>query len=143
MSRNDLLPAKPLTPRRRRGVTIVEVAMTAPVAILLVIGLVVGGLGTFRYQQVASLAREGASYASVHGPKYANRTGKPMATTDEVMSNAILPLAAGLDSSALHCTCTIDKDANIASVSLTYDWLPEAFLPAITLGSTSVMTLEQ
>jgi Flp pilus assembly protein TadG len=128
---------------RRRGTTIVEVAMTAPVAFLLVIGLMIGGLGTFRYQQVAALAREGANYASIHGPYYQLRTGQPMATSQDLLTNAILPLAAGLDASALHCTLSYDTSANTATVQLTYDWMPEAFLPATTLSSTSVMPIEQ
>jgi len=131
------------SPRRRRGTTLVEVAITAPVALLIVIGLMVGGLGTFRYEQIANLAREGAGYASLHGPYYEKRTGQPMATTDDVLNKAILPLATGLDLDALHCTLTFDKEANTATVTLNYDWLPEAFLPAITLSSTSVMLIEQ
>ena len=134
-----------ITPRhnRRRGVTVVEVAITAPVAFLLVIGLIVGGLGTFRYQQVAALAREGATYAALHSPYYENRTGLPRATSSSVMTNAILPVAAGLDSSAIHCTLTFDTSANTATIKLDYNWLPEGFLPPVTLTSTSVMFLEQ
>jgi len=127
----------------RRGVTVVEVAITAPVAFLLVIGLIVGGLGTFRYQQVATLAREGSTYAALHSPFYENRTGQPRATSDTVMTNAILPVAAGLDSSALHCTLTFDTGANTATIKLDYNWLPEGLLPPVTLSSTSVMFLEQ
>jgi hypothetical protein len=127
----------------RRGVTVVEVAMTAPVALLAVIGLMIGALGTFRYQQVASLAREGANYASLHGPYYHSRTGQPMATSDDVLNNAILPLAAGLDPQSLNCSLTYDTDNNTATVTLIYDWLPEGFLPAAKLSSTSVMLIEQ
>jgi Flp pilus assembly protein TadG len=127
----------------RSGVAVVEVAITAPVAFLLVIGLIVGGLGTFRYQQVAALAREGSTYAALHSPYYESRTGQPRATSDSVMSNAVLPLAAGLDASAINCTLTFDTSANTATVKLTYNWLPEGLLPPVTLGSTSVMFLEQ
>jgi Flp pilus assembly protein TadG len=128
---------------RRSGIAVVEVAITAPVAFLLVIGLIVGGLGTFRYQQVANLAREGANYAALHSPYYENRTGLSRATSDSVKTNAILPLAAGLDSSALNCILTFDTSANTATVKLTYNWLPEGLLPPVTLASTSVMFLEQ
>jgi hypothetical protein len=129
--------------QRRAGVTLVEVAVTAPVAFLLIIGLIVGGLGTFRYQQVATLAREGATYAALHSPYYENRTGLPKATTEEVMTAAILPVAAGLDTSSLHCTLTFNTDDNTATVKLDYTWLPEGLLPATTLSSTSVMMMEQ
>src|SRR4051812_17879302 len=127
----------------KSGVTVVEVAITAPVAFLLIIGLIVGGLGTFRYQQVATLAREGSTYAALHSPYYEKRTGQPRATSDSLLTNAILPVAAGLDSSALHCTLTFDTSANTATVKLDYNWLPEGLLPPVTLSSTSVMFLEQ
>lgn len=133
----------PSTRKHRRGATVVEVAITAPLAFLLILGLIVGGLGAFRYQQIAHLAREGAAYASVHGPGYQKRTGKPMATSSTVLSNAIGPLAAGLDADSLDCQCVIDRDANTATVSLSYRWLPEAYLPEAVLSSTSVVTLEQ
>src|SRR5438094_2476918 len=126
----------------RRGITVLEVAITAPVAMFVVIGLMVGGLGTFRYQQVAALAREGASYASLHGPYYAKRTGQPMATSTDVMKNAILPVAAGLDTTALHCDLSYDTNSNTATVRVTYDWLPESLLPAAKLSSTSGMLIE-
>jgi len=127
----------------RRGATVVEVAITAPIAFLLILGLIVGGLGAFRYQQIANLAREGAAYAAVRGPGYEKRTGHAMATSGDVLANAITPLAAGLDMNSLDCQCVIDKDANTATVSLRYRWLPEAYLPEATLASTSVVSLEQ
>ena|SRR5437870_2649818 len=131
------------SPNPRRGVTVVEVSITAPVAMLMVIGLMIGGLGTFRSQQVAALAREGANYASLHGPYYHSRTGQPMATSSDVLNNAILPLAAGLDPAAVHCNLTYSNTDNTATVVVTYDWLPEGFLPAATLSSTSVMPIQQ
>jgi Flp pilus assembly protein TadG len=129
--------------RARRGATVVEVAVTAPLAFLLILGLIVGGLGAFRYHQVANLAREGAAYAAVHGLRYQKRTGNPAATSDIVRSNAIAPLAAGLSPDSLECQCVIDEDAETATVTVRYHWLPEAYLPPIILSSTSVMSLDQ
>ncbi len=40
-------------------------------------------MGIYRYQQVASLAREGARYASVHGSQYAADTGNAAATASD------------------------------------------------------------
>jgi Flp pilus assembly protein TadG len=59
---------------RRRGVTVVECAIVYPMAFLLVLGLIVGGLGIFRYQQAAHLARAGARYAAVRGGQYEAET---------------------------------------------------------------------
>jgi hypothetical protein len=60
-----------MTRRRQLGaraaVTAVECAIVLPVTFFLLFALVVGGMGVFRYQEVATLAREGARYASTHG----------------------------------------------------------------------------
>jgi Flp pilus assembly protein TadG len=54
----------------RFGATVVECAIVYPVTFLLLLGIVIGGMGIFRYQEVASLARSGARYASTHGAQY-------------------------------------------------------------------------
>ena len=54
-------------PQRRSGATLVECAFVYPTVFLLFVGLLVGAAGIFRYSQLASLTREAARYASVHG----------------------------------------------------------------------------
>ena len=87
--------------RRRRGSHILELALVCPLLILLSIGTVVVGLGVFRYQQMASLAREGSRWASVRGWQYQHDlnpyglSGQPMAATpqdvrDYIASQAVL-----------------------------------------------------
>jgi Flp pilus assembly protein TadG len=56
---------------RRPGAVLVETAVVLPVVLLLLLGLLVGGMGVVRYQEVAHLAREGARYASTHAGRYA------------------------------------------------------------------------
>ena len=80
----------------RRGVSAVEAAVVYPITILLLLGTVVLGLGVFRYQQLQCLAREGARYASVHGPQYATDSGNAYATNQTVLTQ-IETLAVGLD----------------------------------------------
>ena len=91
--------------RLRRGASTVEAAIVLPVVFLFSIGTVVIGQGIYCYQQVASLAREGARYASVHGTQYAADTGNsvPNATTGTsiIYNTANVPLAVGLNSSSL------------------------------------------
>ena len=60
--------------------------MVYPLTILLLLGTVVLGLGVFRYQQLQCLAREGARYASVHGPQYAADSGNAYATNQTVLT---------------------------------------------------------
>src|SRR5262245_9881645 len=54
----------------RRGATLMEYAIITPITFLLILGLIVGGLGIFRYQEVSSLAREATRHASTHGGQY-------------------------------------------------------------------------
>jgi hypothetical protein len=46
---------------------------------MLLLGLFIGGMGVFRYQEVSHLAREGARYASTHGGMY-QQAGLPTST---------------------------------------------------------------
>jgi Flp pilus assembly protein TadG len=147
--------------RSRRGATLVEAAIVLPTTFLLIIGMCVIGLGIYRYQQVASLAREGARYASVHGAQYAADTGNPAATPTDVFNNAIQPMAVGLSTSALSYSVNwntsnwptswivnsnppppaVTQD-NTVSVTVRYQWTPELYLTGpINLTSTSTMPM--
>jgi hypothetical protein len=75
-----------------------------PLVLMLILGTCIIGLGIFRYQQVATLAREGARYASVHGSQYVAVTGNSAMTAANIYTNAILPLAVGLNTSNLTYT---------------------------------------
>jgi Flp pilus assembly protein TadG len=149
--------------RGRRGATVVECALVYPLTFLLIIGLIVGGLGVFRYQEVASVAREGARWASVHGYQCVQEAnpgaGNPTLTTPaDVYNNSIKPQAdaANLDPPSLAYTVSwadasqaptyYDSNSgkwrtNTVTVTITYQWIPEAYLGSITLTSTSVMPM--
>jgi Flp pilus assembly protein TadG len=90
--------------RRRRGSNLAEAALVMPLVLMLILGTCILGLGIFRYQQVATLAREGARYASVHGSQYVAVTGNATMTAANIYTNAILPLAVGLNTSNLTYT---------------------------------------
>jgi Flp pilus assembly protein TadG len=137
---------------RRRGTTTVEFAITCPIAFFLVFATIIGGLGVFRYQQVAALAREGARWASVHGADYEDETDNPAATPADVFTNAILPASVTLDPSQLTYSVTwnrsnqpleVDEEyekpmGNTVTVTVTYQWFPELYLVGpFTLSSTS------
>jgi hypothetical protein len=115
-----------------------------PVTIFLLLGTVVLGLGVFRYQQIQCLAREGARYASVHGPQYAADTGNAYATNSTVLTH-VESLAVGLDNTKLSCTVTWNPSPptkttpSTVTVQLTYDWVPEGYFRSITLSASSVM----
>ena len=85
----------------RRGVQAVEAAIVLPVVMMLILGTCSTAMGVYYYQLVATLAREGARYASVHGTQYAADTGNPPATAADIYINAIMPMAVGLNLSNL------------------------------------------
>ena len=145
-------------PLRRSGATVVECAFVYPILFLLVLGLLVGAAGIFRYSQLASLTREAARYASVHGAQYAKEMQLTAPTPADIYNNVVLPRAEGFDTSQLnysvtynntntpyHTTLDANNDVvpiqNTVTVTLTYLWLPEAFLGGVTLSSTSVMPM--
>lgn len=146
-----------LRPRPRPAATLVEFALVGSVTFLILLGLLIGGMGIFRYQQVANLARDGSRWASVHGTQYAKDTNNTAATAQDVYNQAIAPYAAGLDTSKLtysvtwntsndpYHTATVngvqEKVANTVTVTVTYQWVPEAYLGGITLRSTSVSVM--
>jgi Flp pilus assembly protein TadG len=141
----------------RSGGSLLELALTGSFTFLLLLGLLVGGLGVFRYQQVARLARDATRYASVHGTLYAQTTGNTAASSTDVYNNAIVPNAQGLTLSKLtysvswstsnspYHTATVSGSqvnvANTVTVTINYNWIPEAFLGGITLTSTSTCVM--
>jgi Flp pilus assembly protein TadG len=144
-------------PRQRRwGGAMLETALVYPALVLFLVGSMMIGLGVCAWQELTALAREGARYASVHGALYANATSNAMATQSSVYSNAISPMASGLDTSQLTYSVTWsdagemptykDKNGktqvNYVTVTLTYQWYPAAYLTGpITLTGTAVMPM--
>ncbi len=142
---------------RRRGAVMLEASIIMSVTFMLILGLVIFGLGTFRYQQLASIAREGSRYASVHGASYASDTGQSKCTASGVYTAAMLPMAVGLDTSQLTYTVTWDDASqspvyqysvatnsyyiNYVTVTVNYSWQVESFpgfsARTITLTSSS------
>ena len=140
---------------RRRGAALVETAIIMPIAFLLILGTIVAGTGVYRYQQVATLAREAARHAAVHGGQYAAESGLAADTAATLLSDIIIPRGVGLGESALTCTVSWNtnnypyhlsadngaKITNTVSVTVSYAWLPEYFFGGLTLTSTSVMPM--
>lgn len=141
----------------RRAATTVECAVVYPITFLFVVGLLVGSMGMFRYQQIASLAREASRYASVHGTQYAKDANVPAPTPADIYNAAVAAKAVGLDLSKMTYSITYNTSnapshinvvngnvtpyGNTVTVTLTYSWVPEAYLGGITLKSTSQATM--
>src|ERR671931_1952787 len=94
---------------RRHAVTVVECAFVLPLTFFLLLALVVGSMGIFRYQEVATLAREGARYASTHGYQYRKDAGLAQGTaadwSQDIYDNAIKPMIVALDESRVSYSC--------------------------------------
>ena len=142
---------------RRRAALTVEAAVVLPAVIMLLIGLMVGGMGVFRFQQVAAQAREAARWASVRGSDWSQETGKTSPTKQQIYDEVVVPLAAGMDPRYLSIDVQWIRQANSAAVdwdiaskapksidlvqrvnnryitnrirvTVTYEWSPEVFL---------------
>lgn len=142
---------------QRRGTTMLEFGIVFPVIFLLLLGLVIGASGMFRYQETAHLARLAARYASVHGTQWAKDTGNTAPTPADIYKNVISPNAVMLDRSRISFTISYDTSnapthdvisngqvvavTNIVTVKVSYLWIPELFLGSVTISSTSVMPM--
>jgi hypothetical protein len=147
----------PTAERGRRGTTLVECAFVLPTVFFLVLGLAVGVMGLMRYQEVATLAREGARYGSTHGYQYRKDTGQSIGTADDwkkdIYDNGIKPRIMSLDSSKITTTVSWPDVINQAGkpdnwpgsrvdVTVSYEWLPSMFIVGpLTLRSTSSMPI--
>lgn len=124
--------------RLRRGATTVEFALVSPVLFLILIGLVVMGLGIFRYNQVVALAHAGARWASVHGKNYDSRNKRSAAvTTADLYNEVIKPRAVGFDPKKLTYDLTWSEDRRTVAVTVNYRWVAEAFFGEVMFSSTS------
>jgi Flp pilus assembly protein TadG len=138
----------------------VESAIVFPVVLVLFFGLIVGGIGIFRYQQVACLAQEAARWASVRGGDYQKDTDQNSPTQAQIRDQAVLPLAVSMDTNQLSVqvewvdqgsNTSTDWDAatkdvksltpqgeyvnNSVRVTVTYNWSPGILIGPLTLSS--------
>jgi len=127
---------------------VLETAILLPVVMMLTLGTCSAAMGVYYYQLVATLAREGARYASVHGWQYQQDVngGNPV-TASDIYNNAILPMAVGLTPSHLTYSVTWQPTNNVpynnyVSVMVTYQWTPDLYITGpLNLTSTSVMPM--
>ncbi|HEY8504562.1 MAG TPA: TadE/TadG family type IV pilus assembly protein [Gemmataceae bacterium] len=129
---------------RRRGVSVVEAAIVLPVVFLILLGIIVGALAVFAYQEVSSLAREGARYASVHGTRYEMATARPAATPEEIYEKAIKPRIVSLDPAKLTYEVTWDTDnrpGSYVTVKVSYLWDLGIIFGDLEFSSTSTILM--
>src|SRR5579859_1319392 len=54
----------------RPGTHAIECAVVYPITFAIILATIVGGLGIFRYQNMAFLSREASRYCATHGAQY-------------------------------------------------------------------------
>ncbi len=143
--------------RRRSGATVLECALVLPVLFFLLLGLAVGAIGVFRYQEVATLSREGARYASTHGFQYRKDAGLPMGTTadwqKDVVDNGIVPRILTVNPKAVTVTVSWPDVINQpgkadnwpgsrVDVTVSYQWTPPIlWTKPLVMTNTSSMPI--
>lgn len=140
----------------RNGATLLEVAIVLPVTFFLIIGLTVGILGVFRYQEVASLTRAAGRYASTHGAGYRKDAGLVVGTAadwkTDIRTNGVQPLILldpallTFDASWPAVPSQPSKSDNwpgcTVTVTISYQWFPELYLVGpYTISSRSSMEI--
>jgi Flp pilus assembly protein TadG len=107
----------------RRGVHAVECALVYPITFFLILAILTGAIGIFRYQQVAFLSREAARFASTHGGQYAKENAKAIAagtlpTTDKnyIITNIVNPKIFWMTAADITTTIQLNTPSGV------YDW---------------------
>lgn len=118
----------------RRGIQAVEAAIVLPVVMMLILGTCSTAMGVYYYQLVATLAREGARYASVHGSQYA-QYGPPVQASD-IYINAIKPMAVGLNLSNL--TYQVQFGTAVSGSWVWTSWVSSSNSPPTSYNPNSV-----
>jgi Flp pilus assembly protein TadG len=152
--------------QQRRGAVAVETAIVFPALVFVLVALVVGGMGVFRYQQTACLAREGARYACVRGSAWQQDTGQTSPTQAQIRTSGVLPLAAGMNAqdvavqvqwvngatgevvawdSSSRAPTSQNASGNLVQntvrVTVTYTWSPGLLIGPLTFQSVSEMPM--
>jgi Flp pilus assembly protein TadG len=152
----------------RTGSALIEAAVVYPLLFILMLGIILLGIGVFRYQQVASISREASRWASVHGSQYAQENNTTAATSADIYNHAIAPNAAGMQLNGISYAVAWNLDAkgnpltnplgtvqstdpatglpvdvprsNTVAVTVTYSWNTGLF-GVIPVSCTSVNTI--
>jgi hypothetical protein len=134
---------------RRQAASLVEFAIVGGVTIFLVIALIVGAMGVFRYQEVAHLAREGSRYASTHGGTYHQegidtQTGVPQVASSADLLSYLQSQVVSLDSNSLTVAVSWSAPAGYTPTNLvSYDDVDSTLVPPgqITIYNNVTVTV--
>jgi Flp pilus assembly protein TadG len=125
--------------RQFSGQDMVEVALTLPFLLMLIMGIFDLGRVTFIYSTITNISREGARYGVVHG-----------CASDADVIAAVENKSIGIDPNDLSFTITWNPSdckpdppgSGTVTVSVTFDFFPLTPFIADILGGGSSITLD-
>ena len=129
----------------RPAATMVEFALVGSLTFLMILGLMVGGVGIWLYTGLTSIAREAARQASVHGTQYKQTTGNSNWSQTDVYNKVIQPQANAFGFANLSYSmspATVGSPYSTVTVTLSYPWVPPAYIGGLTMtvSSTAVVS---
>jgi Flp pilus assembly protein TadG len=140
--------------KRRLGATLLEAAITLPIFLLLVFGVLDLGIAVARYNTLAEAARTGARLAIVHGADAPSEMAAwDSSSAEEGIKSSIgdLMAAMGLGPDDYDVTVTYEQDAdgndmnapgNVVTVAVSSDFSPVTYVigdQQLTLTASSRM----
>ena len=154
---------------RRSGAAAVEGALIMSAMLMLTLGMIIGAMGVYRYNELAHLSHDCARFASVHGTTYASENSAAIAASttgyptvdltylqNYVKNRAVLcksskfttisiqvvSSSGSADWSLTNNAITSNGDQNLVQVKLVYAWTPEAwFTQSVNLTHTAVLPM--
>jgi hypothetical protein len=104
-----------LATKPRKGTHVVECAVVYPFVFFIILATIVGGLGIFRYQQMAFLSREASRYCATHAASYTKENYNSSHPTSPTAG--VLSISAGtLPGTVVSGNCTVDANYVINNV---------------------------
>ena len=120
---------------RQRAQALVEFALTLPVLLLLILGVVDAGRGVVAATSLSNGAREGARYGAIHWRDSLTDPNAWQANVETLIRNETL----GLDSSHIvFNTVSVDQAAGVVRVQLSYSFQAAAPLVNSIMGSVTL-----
>jgi Flp pilus assembly protein TadG len=134
----------PVQNRRQRGQSLVELAISLTVILLLLSGAVDFGMALFSYVAIRDAAQEGALYASLNPADDAGIRDRVRATsTHPVDLTTFADSQIDIDIIGAACEGTSGLDSNAVKVTVSYDYpIIMPYVGAIVGGQTIALHAE-
>jgi len=120
---------------------VLETAIILPAVMMLTLGTFSTAMGVYYYQLVATLAREGARYASVHGSQYvqpppAGYGGTPVQASD-IYNYAIKPMAVAVGLNLNNLTYQVQWGTAVSGSWVWTSWVSSSNSPPTSYNPNS------